>query len=63
MYNIIYTNREYKIWIASILLVGWNLNMGGIYMLRVVLVDDEKLSLNELSFILSKNSGVEIIGK
>ncbi|MCB2300526.1 LytR/AlgR family response regulator transcription factor [Clostridium tagluense] len=32
-------------------------------MLRVVLVDDEKLSLNELSFILSKNSGVEIIGK
>lgn len=32
-------------------------------MLRVVLVDDEKLSLDELSFILSKNSEVEIIGK
>jgi len=32
-------------------------------MLRVVLVDDEKLSLDELSFILSKNSEIEIIGK
>jgi len=32
-------------------------------MLRVVLVDDEKLYLDELSFILSKNSGMEIIGK
>jgi len=31
-------------------------------MLRVVLVDDEKLSLDELSFILSKNSEIEIIG-
>lgn len=37
--------------------------MGGVYMLRVVLVDDEKLSLDELSFILSKNSEIEIIGK
>ncbi len=37
--------------------------MGGVYMLRVVLVDDEKLSLDELSFILSKNSEMEIIGK
>ena len=37
--------------------------MGGVYMLRVVLVDDEKLSLDELSFILSKNSYIEIIGK
>ncbi|MBU3146227.1 LytTR family DNA-binding domain-containing protein [Clostridium sp. CF012] len=32
-------------------------------MLRVVLVDDEKLSLEELSFILSKNNEIEIIGK
>ncbi|MBU3113102.1 LytR/AlgR family response regulator transcription factor [Clostridium lacusfryxellense] len=32
-------------------------------MLRVVLVDDEKLALDELSFILSKNSEIEIIGK
>jgi len=32
-------------------------------MLRVVLVDDEKLSLDELSFILSKNNEIEIIGK
>ena len=32
-------------------------------MLRVVLVDDEKLALEELSFILSKNSDIEIIGK
>ncbi len=32
-------------------------------MLRVVLVDDEKLSLEELSFLLSKNSEMEIIGK
>jgi len=32
-------------------------------MLRVVLVDDEKLSLEELSFILSKNSEIEIIGE
>ncbi|MGH4139399.1 LytR/AlgR family response regulator transcription factor [Clostridium sp.] len=32
-------------------------------MLRAVLVDDEKLSLDELSFILSKNSEIEIIGK
>ncbi|MGH4118603.1 LytR/AlgR family response regulator transcription factor [Clostridium sp.] len=32
-------------------------------MLRVVLVDDEQLSLDELSFILSKNSEIEIIGK
>ena len=31
-------------------------------MLRVVLVDDEKLSLEELSFILSKSSEIEIIG-
>lgn len=37
--------------------------MGGVYMLRVVLVDDEKLSLDELSFILSKNNEIEIIGK
>jgi len=37
--------------------------MGGVYMLRVVLVDDEKLALEELSFILSKNSDIEIIGK
>lgn len=37
--------------------------MGGVYMLRVVLVDDEKLSLDELSFILSKNEEIEIIGK
>ncbi|MGH4124856.1 MAG: LytR/AlgR family response regulator transcription factor [Clostridium sp.] len=32
-------------------------------MLRVVLVDDEKLSLEELSFILGKNNEIEIIGK
>jgi len=32
-------------------------------MLRVVLVDDEKLSLEELSFILSKNNEIEIIGE
>lgn len=32
-------------------------------MLRVVLVDDEQLSLDELSFILSKMSEIEIIGK
>ena len=32
-------------------------------MLRVVLVDDERLSLDELSFILSKNEEIEIIGK
>lgn len=32
-------------------------------MLRVVLVDDEQLSLDELSFILSKNTEIEIIGK
>lgn len=37
--------------------------MGGVYMLRVVLVDDEQLSLDELSFILSKNIEIEIIGK
>jgi len=37
--------------------------MGGVYMLRVVLVDDEKLSLDELSFILSKNSEIEIVGE
>jgi DNA-binding LytR/AlgR family response regulator len=37
--------------------------MGGVYMLKVVLVDDEKLALDELSFILSKNSEIEIIGK
>jgi len=32
-------------------------------MLRVVLVDDEKLSLDELSFILGKSSDMEIIGR
>ncbi|MCB2293804.1 LytTR family DNA-binding domain-containing protein [Clostridium algoriphilum] len=32
-------------------------------MLRVVLVEDEKSSLDEISFILSKNSEIEIIGK
>ncbi|MBU3160500.1 LytTR family DNA-binding domain-containing protein [Clostridium frigoris] len=32
-------------------------------MLRAVLVDDEQLSLDELSFILSKGSKTEIIGK
>ncbi|MFT5874224.1 MAG: DNA-binding LytR/AlgR family response regulator [Clostridium sp.] len=32
-------------------------------MLRVVLVDDEQLSLDELSFILSKYIEIEIIGK
>jgi len=32
-------------------------------MLKVVLVDDEQLSLDELSFILSKYSEIEIIGK
>ena len=37
--------------------------MGGVNMLRAVLVDDEKLSLEELSFILSKNNDIEIIGK
>jgi DNA-binding LytR/AlgR family response regulator len=37
--------------------------MGGVYMLRVVLVDDEQLSLDELSFILGKNVEIEIIGK
>ena len=35
----------------------------GVFMLRVVLVDDEQLSLDELSFILSKKSEIEIIGK
>ena len=42
----------------SIILIGV-----GVYMLRVVLVDDEQLALDELSFILSKNSKIEIIGK